>query len=103
MEHMKQLQKGVRLTSTKSWRGWLFNLTQQLAQAAATGYDMATPKQEPDNQKTHSIYVIVEKAEGFIVSKQTGMSPRSSNRGMTIYVRVLHLKFQLHQKHPLEK
>ena len=42
---------------------------------------IAIPKQEPKNEKTHVVYMTTAKAEGLIASDQTGMFPRTSNRG----------------------
>jgi hypothetical protein len=42
---------------------------------------ISLPKQEPRNEKTRIIYMSTMKAEGLIASDQTGMFPRTSNRG----------------------
>ena len=44
-------------------------------------YAMDIPVQEPNNKKTHNVYMAVELADGFIASNQTGAFPRTSNKG----------------------
>ena len=79
MGHMKQIQQGVWSTSRKSNRG---RPSQQAPAASPRTLAMddaqATPEQSPGNQKTHHVYMAVEKAKGFISSNQTGMFPVTS-------------------------
>ena len=44
-------------------------------------YAMDIPVQEPNNKKTHNVYMAVELADGFIASDQTGAFPCTSNKG----------------------
>ena len=39
------------------------------------------PSRSQKNEKTHIVYMSTAKAEGLIASDQTGMFPRTSNRG----------------------
>ena len=59
MGHMKQLQQGVRSTSTKSSRGRPAALTQQSTGASATNDEITTPPQEPSNIKTSLVFMSV--------------------------------------------
>ena len=79
MGHMKQIQQGVRSTTKKSNRD---RPTKVAAERKAVMEDaISIPKQEPKNEKTHIVYMTTVKAEGLIASDQTGMFPRTSNRG----------------------
>ncbi len=79
MGHMKQIQQGIRSTTTKSNRG---RPTKEAAERkAATEDAISIPKQEPRNEKTHMVYMTTMKAEGLIASDQTGMFLRTSDRG----------------------
>jgi hypothetical protein len=82
MGHMKQVQQGVRSTSRKSNRGRTQQASEESPRSLAIDDALATPEQSPGNQKTHLVYMTVAKAEGFISSDQTGMFPKTSNRGM---------------------
>ena len=90
MGHIKQLQKGVRSTSTKSRRGRPAALTQQSARNAATEDAIATPPEEPGNIKARLVFMAVENPEGFIAINQTGMFPMTSNEG-TKYICVFYI------------
>jgi hypothetical protein len=88
MGHMKQIQKGVRSTTTKSKRGRpAKNVT---AREAANQDAIAEPMQAPGNENTNLVFMTTQKAEGFIASDQTGMLPRTSNRGMK-YICIFYL------------
>ena len=50
----------------------------------------STQTQEPNNKKTHLVFMLVQKAEGYIASDQMGMFPRTSNRGMK-YICVFYI------------
>ena len=76
--HMKQLQQGVRSTSTKSRQGRPAALTQQSTRAAATKDAITTPPKEPGNIKTRLVLMAVEDPEGFIASYKKGKSPKTS-------------------------
>ena len=43
---------------------------------------MATPIQASNNDNTHLVYMSTIDSKGLICSNQTGMFPRTSNRGM---------------------
>ena len=90
MGHMKQLQKCVQSTSTKSIRGRPAALTQQSVRAAATEDVITTPPQEPGNSKTRLVFIAVEDPEGFIASDQTGMFHKTSKEGMK-YICVFYI------------
>ena len=90
MGHMKQLQQGVRSTSTKSRRGRPAALTQQSTRDAATMDAIPTPPQEPGNSKTRLFFMAVEAPEGFIASNQTGKFPKTSKEGMK-YICVFYI------------
>ena len=77
MGHMKQLQQGVRSTSTKSRRGRPAALTQQSTRDAVTMDTISTPTQEPGNIKTRLVFTAVEAPEVFIDSYQTGKFPNT--------------------------
>ena len=77
MGHMKQLQQGVRSTSTKSRRGRPAALTQQLTRDATTMDAISTPPEEPGNSKTRLFSMAVEAPEVFIDSYQTGKFPNT--------------------------
>ena len=80
MGHFKQVQQGVRSTTTKSNRGRPPKIKQE--REAARQDAISLPKQEPGNERTNVVYMTTLKAEGFVASDQTGMLPRTSNRGM---------------------
>ena len=80
MGHMKQIQQGIRSTKTKSNRGRPAKLKQE--REAASQDAISIPEQVPGNEKTHEVYMTTMQAEGLVASDQTGMLPRTSNRGM---------------------
>ena len=45
-------------------------------------YANSTTTQETNNEKTHLVFMSVQKAEGYIASDQTGIFLKTSNRGM---------------------
>ena len=80
MGHMKQVQQGVRSTTTNSNRGRPAKIKEE--REAAHQDAISLPTQEPGNKSTNVVYMTTLKAEGFVASDQTGMLPRTSNRGM---------------------
>ena len=90
MGHMKQLQKCVRSTSTKSSQGRPAALTQQSEITAATEDAITTPPQEPGNSKTRRVFMAVEEPEGFITSDQTVIFPKTSKEAMK-YICVFYI------------
>ena len=82
MGHMKHIQKGVKSTTTKSRCGRPSKLMQPTELTEAMEDATSTQTQEPNNKKTHLVFMLVQKAERYIESNKTGMFPRTSNRGM---------------------
>ncbi len=76
MGHMKKSPAGARSTTKKRGKSKEFLLEQQEASAEA----MATPVQEPGNQKTRLVFMTAKLADDFIASDQTGAYPRTSTR-----------------------
>ena len=81
MGHMRQVQKGVKSTTTKSNRGRPKSQPDALERTAAIDNTIYIPTQEPGNAKTNLVYMTVGKAEVFIARDQTGKFPRMSNKG----------------------
>ena len=90
MGHMKQLQQGVRSTSTKSRQGRPAALTQKSTRDAATMDKISAPPQEPGNSKTRLVFMSVEAPEWFVASDQTGKFPNTSKEGMK-YICVFYI------------
>ena len=79
--HMKQIQQGTRSTTTKSRRGRPTNKAREQEILEAARDAEATPVQEPNNEKTHIVFMPTIAQEGMIASDQTGAFPQISNRG----------------------
>ena len=82
MGKIKQKQQGTNSTTNKSRRGRPSRQTQQSDTATAIADAISVPTQEPDNNKTHLVFMSVNRVEGYVASNQTGKFPRTSNRGM---------------------
>ena len=79
--HMKMVQAVRCSTTAKNNRGK--KPLQPLNQRAPDMLDAVNvPDQEPDNKKTHYIFMSTADATGLITSDQTGKLPCISNRGM---------------------
>jgi hypothetical protein len=96
MGHMKQSQQGVRSTTTKSNRGRPAKLIQEREEAHQDA--ISVPKQSPNNEKTNLVFMTTQKAEGFVASDQTGMLPRTSNRGMKYLCIFLFVRSKFHKR-----
>ena len=79
MGHMTKSPAGARSTTTQSKQGR--TRTSQVEQLAAAADAMSLPKQEPNNKKTHEVFMTAKLADDFIASNQTGAYPRTSSRG----------------------
>ena len=90
MGHMKQIQQGVRSTTTKSRRGRPAKLIQQSELAESMEEATSIPTQEPNNEKTYLVYMSLEQVEGYVASDKTGKFPRTSNKGMK-YICVFYI------------
>ena len=82
MGHLKQKQQGTKSTTNNSRRGRPSRQTQQSDTASAISNEISVPTQDPDNNKTHLVFMSVKIVEGYVASNQTGNFPRTSNRGM---------------------
>ena len=76
MGHMKQRQKGVQSTTTKSNRGR--PSTSEQERESATEESIEIPAQEDGNKKTHLVYMTTTRPEGYVASDQTGRFPHRS-------------------------
>ena len=82
MGHMNQKQKCTKSTTNKSRQGIPSRQTKQSDTAADIADAISVPTQDPDNNKTHLVFMSVKRVEGYVASDQTGKFTRTSNRGM---------------------
>ena len=68
MVHMKQKQQGTNSTTNKSRQGRPSKQTQQSDTAAAISDAISVPTQEPDNNKTHLVFMSVKRIEGYVAN-----------------------------------
>ena len=88
--HMKQKQQDTQSTTNRSRRGRSSQHTQQPDTAAAIAEAISLPIQVQDNNRTHLVFMSVNRVEGYVASDQTGKFPRMSNKVMQ-YICVFYI------------
>jgi hypothetical protein len=76
MGHMHQSPNGVWSTRMQTKRVQTANTLHVLEHDDASVDATTIPVQEPQNKKTHSVFMTVKLADNFIASDRTGAFPR---------------------------